>query len=265
MNDLTTLVAVKAYLGIDNTLKDALINLLIPRASVQVQNYCAQEFPTKSYSGYKMNGTGSDRIILPGPPILSVSAVQIGSTVVTASSDSMTQPGYAFQDYTLYLIPGAYGQTNGGVTQFSKGTNNVKVSWVGGYEETETGFIPTGNTIEPTTGGYAATSISCEYTANGVAMTLVGSGPSAGEYTFNDGVYGFSTADNGQQVTMTYYYIPATVEQATIELIGLKLKQRDNLGIQSKSLAGEQITYSDRNMSPAVQSMLIPYTRRAYS
>jgi hypothetical protein len=265
VNNLTTLAAVKTYLGIPTTTQDLFISSLIPRASDQVQRYCGQEFPTKSYAGYKLNGTGTDRIVLPGPPVLSVSAVQIGSTVVTASPDGMTQSGYAFQDNMLYILPGDYGQANGGVTRFSKGTNNVMVSWMGGYEASETAFVPTGNSLSPSTGGSAAVSVGVAYTGNGVALVQVGSAPAVGQFTFNAGVYGFSTADYNKQVTMTYYYVPAAVEQSTIEMVGLKLKQRDNLGIKSKSLANETISYEDKGITPAVASMLAPYVRRAYS
>jgi len=68
MNNLTTLAAVKTYLGIPSTVQDQFISSLIPRASDQVQRYCGQEFPSKSYVGYRLSGTGSDRIMLPGPP-----------------------------------------------------------------------------------------------------------------------------------------------------------------------------------------------------
>lgn len=267
MNNLTTLAAVKTYLGIATTTQDQFISSLIPRASDQVQRYCAQEFPSKSYAGYRLSGTGTDRIVLPGPPLLSVSAVQIGSTVVTASPDGMTQPGYAFQGNTLQLLPGLYGDSvgYGGVTRFVKGVNNVMVSWIGGYQESETAFVPTGNTVAPSTGGTPAVSVGVTYTGNGVALAQVGSAPAAGQFAFNAGVYSFSSADYNKQVTMTYYYVPAAVEQAAIEMVGLKLKQRDNLGIRSKSLAGENITYEDKGITPAVASMLMPYVRRAYS
>lgn len=265
MNNLTTLQAVKTYLGIIPTLQDQFITSLIPRASDQVQRYCNQEFPSKQYTWFKMNGTGTPRIVLPGPPILSVSAVQVGSTVVTASPDGMTQPGYAFQGNELYLLPGVYGNQNGNYTRFDQGRNNVMVSWLGGYQTTETGFVPTGNTVTPITGGTAAVSIGVTYTGNGVAMAQVGSAPAAGQFTFNNGVYGFSAADYNKQVTMSYYYVPAAVEQATIETIGLKLKQRDNLGVRSKSLAGESISYEDKGVTPAVAAMLAPYVRRAFT
>lgn len=265
MSNLTTLQAVKTYLGIVPTNQDGFITSLIPRASAQVQNYCGQEFPYKSYTDHKMNGSGTQRLVLPGPPILSISSLQVGAVVIPASSDGMTQPGYAYERHEVYILPGTYGQTYSGLTRFYAGMNNVKLSWIGGYQESETAYVPTGNVIAPNTGGTPSVSIGVAYTSNGVALAQVGSAPAVGQFTFNQGVYGFNSADYNRQVTMSYYYVPAVVEQACIETIGLKLKQRDNLGIKSKSLAGESISYEDKGVTPAVMAMLAPYVRRAYS
>ena len=274
MNNLTTLQAVRSYLGIVPTVQDTFINALIPRASVQIQHYCSQEFPTKTYTNHKMNGTGTTRIILPGPPILSVSAVQVLNTVIPPSPDGMTQPGYAFQDHMLYILPGLYGSTFtpnsyggafAGVTRFDAGINNVQVSWVGGYQDSETDFVPSNGIVAPVSGGTPAVDLGVAYTANGAALTQVGSGPVAGQYAFSDGVYTFNTTDFNQQVTMNYYYIPSPVEQAAIEMIGLKLKQRDNIGIKSKTLGGETVTYTDMSITPSIAAMLLPFTRKSYS
>jgi hypothetical protein len=60
---------------------------------------------------------------------------------------------------------------------------------------------------------------------------------------------------------MTYGYVPPPVEQACIEMVGLDLKARDNLGITSKTLAGETITYSAKGITSSVKEMLGPYRR----
>jgi len=257
MNNLTTLAAVKSYLGITVAVQDTLISSLIPRASEQVQRFCGQDFPTKTFSSIKMSGTGSNRLTLPGPPILSVSALQIGSDVITASTDGLTQAGYAFQDFNLFLVG----------SKFTQGFNNVQVSWIGGYVETEDAYVPTGNTptLTPSTGGTAGSSIGVTYTANGVSLTQVGNAPVASQFSFSAGVYTFNSADYNNQVTMNYYYVPATVEQAVIETVGLKLKQRTNIGVKSQGLGAESVSYEDKDMSPSVIRMLLPFVRRSYS
>lgn len=49
----------------------------------------------------------------------------------------------------------------------------------------------------------------------------------------------------GVQITYTagYATTPADLEQAVIEAIGLRFKERDRIGVQSKSLATETISY----------------------
>lgn len=58
-----------------------------------------------------------------------------------------------------------------------------------------------------------------------------------------------------------YAAVPGPVEQAVIEMVGMDLKSRDNLGITSKTLANETISYSDRGMSRSVIEMLQPYRK----
>lgn len=58
-----------------------------------------------------------------------------------------------------------------------------------------------------------------------------------------------------------YAATPAQVEQACIEMVGIDLKSRDNLGVQSKTLANESISYSDKGMNASVREMLQPYRK----
>jgi hypothetical protein len=44
-------------------------------------------------------------------------------------------------------------------------------------------------------------------------------------------------------------------------MVGLDLKSRDNLGITSKSLAGETVSYSSRGLTDSVKEQLMPYRR----
>ena len=48
-----------------------------------------------------------------------------------------------------------------------------------------------------------------------------------------------------------------------VELVGLKMKARDNLGVRAKSIGGETISYEDRGLPPSVQAMLAPYRKRS--
>jgi hypothetical protein len=58
-----------------------------------------------------------------------------------------------------------------------------------------------------------------------------------------------------------YATVPADIEQACIELVSLRLKnaRKANLGIQSKTLAGESITFFSGAMPDSTRDMLLEY------
>lgn len=75
-------------------------------------------------------------------------------------------------------------------------------------------------------------------------------------YVFTDGVANCSITYNAGYATT-----PKDVEQACIELVGLKYKTRDRIGLSSKSMAGESISFFDTDMSDSVRSALRNYVR----
>lgn len=253
MAALTTLTAVKTFLVIPSANMDSLITALIARESEYVQRWTARTFPAVTVAARRMNGTGGTRMALPEQPIVSIEALLLNGVEIPASPDGLAF-GYVFDESTVYLVGGA---------RFPTAPQSVVCSWTAGYQAIETGFIPAGNapTLTPTTGGSAVTSISAA--ANGVALTQVGNAPAAGQYSFAAGVYSFAAADANAPVAMSYYYVPAPVEQAVIELVGMDLKQRDNLGVVQKQMAGEFIAYSDKSMTASVKEMLQPFRRMA--
>ena len=76
------------------------------------------------------------------------------------------------------------------------------------------------------------------YVFNGTAISMRGS------YRFNEDVQNVEVS-----YTAGYATVPAGLEQACIELIGLRYKERDRIGISSKGLAGETITFSQKDFS----------------
>ena len=60
-----------------------------------------------------------------------------------------------------------------------------------------------------------------------------------------------------------YETVPADVEQACIEMIALRFKERDRIGFQSKSLAGETVTFFIKDMTDSAQSILNGYRKVA--
>ncbi len=56
-----------------------------------------------------------------------------------------------------------------------------------------------------------------------------------------------------------YASIPPDIEQAVIDLVALRYRERDRIGHQSKSLAGETVTFFIGELSPAARAVLIRY------
>lgn len=254
MSDLVTLDAVKRYLAIDNSNQDALIAQLIPRESRLIEQWTSRQYPTVTRTAKRFNGHGGQTLVLPDSPILSVSSLTIDGTTIAASSDGIL-PGYLINDAAIHLI--GY--------SFTRGLQNVVVTWTAGYRASETDTIPSDTTpaLTPSEGGTPYAPSSVVNASTGAAFTQVSNSPATTQYSFSGGTFTFAAADAGTEVTMTYDYVPGPVVQGCIELVGLDLKQRSNLGVQSRTLAGESVTYTDRSLPPSVRELLQPYRRVA--
>jgi hypothetical protein len=58
-----------------------------------------------------------------------------------------------------------------------------------------------------------------------------------------------------------YDNVPAEIAQACIELVSLRYKEKDRIGLISKGLAGETISYSQNDMSTAIKTILLNYKK----
>lgn len=75
-------------------------------------------------------------------------------------------------------------------------------------------------------------------------------------YTFTPGFQNVSVT-----YTAGYAVTPPEIEQACIELVALRYKERDRIGHVSKGVAGETVTFTQKDMPPDVQSILNQYLR----
>jgi hypothetical protein len=248
--DLTTLSSVKSYLAISSAGQDALIPSLISRQSRLIEQFTGRTFPNVTRSTH-LNGTGTQRLVLPDTPIISISSLLIDGVAVPASDGTST--GYLYDDTSIILKN----------LVFTRGAVNVSCVWTAGYQQTQTFTIPAGNTPTVTPNGNSPAVVNVGASLSGVAMSLVASAPSAGQYSFASGAYSFSSSDSNKPVDLTYYCVPADIEHACNLLVGTAMKIRDNLGISSKSLAGETISYSAKAMDGTVKELLMPYRRVA--
>ena len=63
--------------------------------------------------------------------------------------------------------------------------------------------------------------------------------------------------------TAGYAATPPEVEQACIELVALRYRERERIGHVSKSLAGETVAFSQKDMSDDIKTILSVYRRVA--
>lgn len=119
--DLTTLVDVKAWMGITVTDQDAVLTRLISAASNYIQSWLNRDLLAADYTE-RFNGTGTASLMLTNYPVLSVTSVKINGLTIPAGSDSAD--GYFFDSDGLYLR--GY--------RFERGVSNVLVSYRGGFE-----------------------------------------------------------------------------------------------------------------------------------
>jgi hypothetical protein len=87
-------------------------------------------------------------------------------------------------------------------------------------------------------------------------------------YTFDENEiylngYEFARGRNNIQLAYTagFATVPQDIAQATIELVSLKFKEKDRIGLVSKGLAGETTAYTQKDMQDSVKSCFDIYKR----
>lgn len=129
--DLTTIAAVEAWGGIPtgNSAADAVVQSLITSISAWVASYCSRNFVgTKSFTEIR-NGNGQQEMMLGESPVVAITSLTIGSTVVAAQS-AINQPGY-------FIVPDsdALGATQLALYgyEFCRGKRNIFITYTAGW------------------------------------------------------------------------------------------------------------------------------------
>ena len=124
MSDLTTLIDVKAWLGIPTgtTTDDTMLSALVTSVSAWIQSYIERQLLTASYTELR-SGSGGKALVLNQYPVTAVSALTIDGVAITART-SFGSAGYYLANNTLYL--------DGGLT-FTKGNANISIDYTAGY------------------------------------------------------------------------------------------------------------------------------------
>lgn len=272
--DLTTLAAVKAWLGIDAsvTASDTLLAALISAASRWTLSYLSRgNILQASYADYyDGSGYGQNRVLLRRWPVLSISLVMVGAVAVPAGTRPTPTNQTAVSGYLLEpwsgIPPGRMQALDFFGYCVPSGRQNVQVSYSAGYAVlAETAAVP------PSPGPYTVTAAQLYGAwaqdggvtyADGAALVKVSAAPAAGEYSVDaeTGKYTFAAADAGAAVLLTYSYVPSDLAQACMELVSERFKYRSRIGEASKTLGGQEtVTYSQKDMTEAISQMLQNY------
>lgn len=263
--DLTTLAHVKEWLGISNDDSDVLLQRLITSASKFVLNYLNR--PGLAVTTYEdiYDTYGKNWLQLRQWPVVSVTQILFsGNTVNTPASGNPLNNGYLVGNQSAGGGP-ASGQPR--LTVFGYCFPNAKSSTVvqysAGYQITNEPQTVPADTAYTVTTDFTWLADGGVTLANGTPLTAVASSPGAMQYSVNDdGVYTFNAAQASADVLITYSYVPADVEQAVWELVGERYKTKDRIGVQSKSLGGQEtISYFTGTMNSYVSSLLQVYRR----
>ena len=268
--DLTTLAAVKAWLGLPSTAgpNDATLSALATAASRAV--LAAISRPSLLPQSYTETlDLESNRVYLRQWPVLQVNSVLWRGIVIPpdTSPDFEASTGYALQPSDA-APPGSPQALDLFGSFYRPGRQSLVVSYRAGYAvQGETQTLATVAPFQLTAlapYGPWASDLGVAYAATGTALNPVAAGPGAGQYSISGGLYAFSAADAGQALTISYGYVPQDVAQAATELAAERFRAAERIGLKSKSIGGQETIAYDTSAIPApVLAALQPYKRVA--
>ncbi len=245
-NDLTTLATLKSYLSPGSS-DDTLLQRLLTSASVAIENYLNRAIISKTISDV-FDGTGGRVMVMPESPVTAVASVTINGNVIPAGS--VTTAG--FYSTANAIILNGY--------SFCKGNGNVAITYTAGYKVSgEAATIPATpyQVAAAQPNGSWVGDGGVTFATSGIALTKVTGTPTTGQYAVSlNGLYTFAAADTGLGVLITYNYCPYDLEQFCIGTVQYWLNDRQRGGETSRSMGGQTISYSQKDMPAWVQTGL---------
>jgi hypothetical protein len=270
--DLTTLATAKVWLNIpgagneDSGAADPILNRLITAASAIVLDHLNREDLGLRTVTERYDTFGGDRLILKQWPVHRIVSVRIREQSIDDAGQGSAS-GYRLQDTA---------SANGGQQKLAfvnmrlpNEQQGVEVVYEAGYVRDEDRELPEAAENATTVSVTAYSAMIAEHgvtDADGVALTRIRTGaPAAGEYKVTEsGVYTFDASRAGETMTLRYSYVPAVLEDTVIQMVGQKFKAKDNIGVSSKNLAGqESIVFDKRDFTPSMREALASFRRIA--
>ena len=268
--DLTTLAAVKAWLGLPSTAgpNDATLAALVTAASRAI--YAALGRPGLMPQAYTETiDLETRRVYLRQWPVLQANSVLWRGIVIPPDLNPNPEgsTGYALQPGDL-APPGQPQALDLFGVIFRAGRQSLVVAYCAGYAvqgETQTISSATPYQLAALAPyGPWASDLGVVYASSGAALTPVSLAPGAGQYTVSDGLCVFSNVDDGVTVSIGYGYVPQDITQAATELAAERFRAAERIGLKSKSLGGQETIAYDTSAIPGpILSMLQPYKRVA--
>ncbi len=269
-NDLTTVAAVKAWLGLPSSAgpNDATLAALVTAASRTVCAVLSRPgLLPQSYT--ETLDLETRRVYLRQWPVLQVNSVLWRGIVIPPdqSADPDVSFGYALQPGDS-APPGRPQAIDLFGDCYRAGRQSLVVSYRAGYAvQSEAQTVPSSAPFQLATFapyGPGASDLGVVYAMTGVALSPVAVAPGAGQYAVSAGVYSFSAADAGQAIAISYGYVAQDVAQAALELAAERFRAAERIGLRSKSVGGQEtIAYDASAISAPILAMLQPYKRVA--
>ena len=269
--DLTTLAALKFWLGLPAAAgpSDATLASLITAASRSI--YAALSRPALLPQSYSETiDLEARRIYLRQWPVLQVNAATWRGVPLAADAnpDLEASVGYTLQPGEA-APPGRPQALDLFGLPVCPGRQSLVVSYRAGYAvQGETQTVPSSAPFQiAPLAPYGAwgSDLGVAYAATGAPLVAVPGAPTAaGQYAASAGVYLFSAADSGQAVALSYGYIPQDLAQAALELAAERFRAAERIGLNSKSVGGQEtISYDTSAVAAPILAMLQPYKRVA--
>ncbi len=266
--DLTNLAALKAWLGLPSVAgpNDSTLTALITAASRSI--YASLSRPSLLPQSYAETiDLETRRVTLRQWPVVGVTSVTWRGIAIPPdqNADLEASVGYALEPGDG-VPPGRPQALDLFGHQYRPGRQSLVVSYSAGYAvQNEAQTVPAAPPLQLmafSPYGAWGSDLGVTYAATGAPLTPVAASPSAGQYTVSAGAYGFSGADAGQPVSISYGYVPQDIAQAALELAAERFRAAERIGLRSKSMGGQEtIAYDMSAMSAPIQGMLQPYKR----